>query len=95
MKDKTPPSKFEIQEKHEPRFLQGLGTLEKEMVSKKRLEGGKRKGKRQIQEYKSKIQDKENVPIQSQKEVELNLAVTSFQKVPMTSTQTIPTEVND
>jgi hypothetical protein len=50
LKENTPPSKFKIQEKHELRFLQGLGTLEKETPSKKRLEGGKRRGKRQILE---------------------------------------------
>ncbi len=55
LKDNTPPSEFEIQEKHESRFLQGFGTLEKEIVSKKRLEGGKRRGKKQIQESRLEI----------------------------------------
>jgi hypothetical protein len=41
LKENTPPSKFEIREKHEPGFLQGLGALETKTPSKKRLEGGK------------------------------------------------------
>jgi hypothetical protein len=48
LKENIFPSKFEIREKHESRFLQGLGALEKETLSKKKLEGGKRRGKRQI-----------------------------------------------
>jgi hypothetical protein len=47
-KENTPPLEFEIREKHESRFLQGLGALEKETPSNKRLEGGKRRGKRQV-----------------------------------------------
>jgi hypothetical protein len=39
--------------------------LEKETPTKKRLEGGKRKGKRKIQEFGSKMQDDEDVPTQS------------------------------
>jgi hypothetical protein len=54
-KEYIPPSKFEIQEKHEPRFFQGLGALEKETPRKKRLEGGKRRGKRQIQKSGSEM----------------------------------------
>jgi hypothetical protein len=38
--------------------------LEKETSSKKKLEGGKRRGKRQVQESKSKMKDKEDVPTQ-------------------------------
>jgi hypothetical protein len=45
-KENTPSLEFKIQEKHEPRFFQGLGALEKETPTKKRLEGGRRKGKR-------------------------------------------------
>jgi len=41
-------SEFEIREKHDLGFFQGLGTLEKETPSKKRLEGGKRRGKRAV-----------------------------------------------
>jgi hypothetical protein len=37
---------MEIQEKYESRFLEGLGALEKETPSKKKLERGKRRGKR-------------------------------------------------
>jgi hypothetical protein len=44
-KENTPPSEFEIHEKHEPIFLQGLGALEKETPCKKRLEGGGKEGK--------------------------------------------------
>jgi hypothetical protein len=47
-KRKHSTSKFEIREKHDLRFLQGLGALEKETPSKKRLEGGKRRGKKQV-----------------------------------------------
>jgi len=42
------------------------------------LEGGKRRGKRQVQEFESKMQNKEDVPIQSHREVELGLAMPSF-----------------
>jgi hypothetical protein len=41
------------------------------------------------------MQDNENVPTQSQRETELDLAMPSFQEVPMTSIWTIPTKVND
>jgi hypothetical protein len=47
-KENTPTSKFKIWGKHELGFLQGLGALEKETPSKKRLEGGERRGKRQV-----------------------------------------------
>jgi hypothetical protein len=47
-KDNTLTLKFEIREKHELEFFQGLGALEKETQNKKRLEGGKRRGKRQV-----------------------------------------------
>jgi hypothetical protein len=40
--------RFEIWEKHELRFLQGLGALEKETPNKKRLEGGKRRKRKQV-----------------------------------------------
>ncbi len=70
--------KFEIQEKHESRFLQGVRASEKETPTKKRLEGGKRKGKRQILESSLEMQDKEDVPIQSQRETELGLGVASL-----------------
>jgi hypothetical protein len=36
--------------------------LEKETPTKKRLEGGKRKGKRKIQEFGSKMQDRKMFP---------------------------------
>jgi hypothetical protein len=49
------PLKFKIREKHEPRFLQGVGALEKETPTKKRLERGQRKGKRKIQESRSEM----------------------------------------
>jgi hypothetical protein len=41
------------------------------------------------------MQDKENVPTQSQKEAELDLAMPFLQEVPMISIQTIPTKVNN
>jgi hypothetical protein len=47
-KENIPPSKFKIWEKPKLRFLQGFETLEKEKPRKKILEGGKRRGKRQI-----------------------------------------------
>ncbi len=86
---------FEIQEKHELGFFQGFGALEKETSSKKRLEGGKRRGKKQVQESKSKMQDKEDVPTQSQREIKFGLVVASFQEVLVSSIQTIPTKVDD
>jgi hypothetical protein len=48
LKENILPSKFKIWEKHESRFFQGLGALEKETLSKKKLEGGKKRGKKQI-----------------------------------------------
>ncbi len=51
----TPPSKFEIWEKYEPTFLQGLGALEKGTPTKKKMEGGMRKGKRQMLESTSEM----------------------------------------
>jgi hypothetical protein len=45
-KKNTPTLEFEIWEKHELGFLQGLGALEKETPSKERLGG--RRGKRQV-----------------------------------------------
>jgi hypothetical protein len=90
-KENTPTSKFEIWEKHELEF-QGLGALEKETPNKKRLEGGKRRGNRQVQESRLDMQDKEDVPTQSQREVELSLVVPSLQKIPVTSTRTIPNQ---
>lgn len=62
LKGNAPTSKVKIWEKHQPIFLQGLVALEKETLNKKRLQGGKRRGKRQVQEFGSKMQDKENVP---------------------------------
>ncbi len=56
---------MEISEKYEPRFLKGLGALEKETPSKKRLERGKRRGTRQVQEFGFEMQHKEDVPTQS------------------------------
>jgi hypothetical protein len=41
------------------------------------------------------MQNKEGVPIQSQRKVELSLAVASIQEVLVTSTRTIPTKVDD
>ncbi len=64
-KENTPTLEFEIQEKHEPRCFQGFGALEKETPSKNKLEGGKRRGNRQVQEFRLEMQDKEDVPIQS------------------------------
>jgi hypothetical protein len=40
------------------------------------------------------MQDKEDVPIQSQREAKLGLGMPSFQEVPMISTRTIPIEVD-
>jgi hypothetical protein len=65
--------------------------LDKETPSKKKMEGGKRKGKKQVLKSKLKMQDKEDVPIQSQREAKLGLAMASFQEVPLTSIRTIPT----
>jgi len=42
---------MEIRKKYEPKFLEGLGALEKETPSKKRLERGKRRGNRQVQKF--------------------------------------------
>ncbi len=53
LKENAPTSKFKIREKHELEFLQGLEALEKETPSKKRLEGGKRRGKRQVHGFGS------------------------------------------
>jgi hypothetical protein len=55
---------MEIWEKHELKFLEGLGAL-KETPSKKRLEKGKRKGKKQVKELGFEMQNKEDVPTQS------------------------------
>jgi hypothetical protein len=41
------------------------------------------------------MQDKEDVPTQSQKEPKLNLVVPSLQNVSVPSIQNIPTEVDD
>ncbi len=78
LKDITFSLNFEIQEKHEPRFFQGVGALEKETATKKRLEAVRQKGKIQILESTLEMQDKEDVPIQSQREVELGLGVASL-----------------
>ncbi len=86
---------FEIRKKHELGFLRGLGALKKETPIKKRLEGGKRRGKKQVQESGSKMQDKEDVPTQSQREIKFGLVVASFQEVLVSSIQTIPTKVDD
>jgi hypothetical protein len=51
----TLPSKFKIKEKYEPRFLQGFGALEKDTPTKKRMEGGKKKGKKQTLEFALKM----------------------------------------
>ncbi len=56
------------------------------------LEEGRRKGKRLILKSTSDMQDKEDVSIEFQLEVELGLGVASLQEVPMISTQTIPIE---
>jgi hypothetical protein len=52
--------------------------LEKETPTKKRLEGGKKKGKSQILESALEMQNKEDFPTQSKKEVELGLSLTSL-----------------
>jgi hypothetical protein len=41
------------------------------------------------------MQNKEDVPTQSQREAELDLAMPSVQEVPLTSIRTIPTEVDN
>jgi len=41
------------------------------------------------------MQNKEDVPTQSQRKAELDLAMPSLQGVPVTSIWTIPTEVNN
>jgi hypothetical protein len=61
-KENTPPSKFEIREKNEFAFYQDLGALEKETPIKKRMDGGKMKGKRQMLESTSMMHDKKDVP---------------------------------
>jgi hypothetical protein len=60
----TPSSKFEIRKKHELKFLKGIKIL-KDTPTNKRLEGGRRNGKKLILEFTSKMQDKEDVPTQS------------------------------
>jgi hypothetical protein len=45
-KENTISLEFKIQKKHELGFFQGLGALEKKTPTKKRLEGGRRKGKK-------------------------------------------------
>jgi hypothetical protein len=50
LKENTRPSKFKIWEKYEPAFLQDPGALEKETLTKKRMDRAKRKGKRQMLE---------------------------------------------
>jgi hypothetical protein len=54
-KENIPPSKFEIREKYEPIFLQGLGALEKETPTKKRMEGCMKKGKRHVLNFASEM----------------------------------------
>jgi len=56
---------MEIWEKYEPRFFKGFGGLEKKTPNKKRLERGKRRGTRQVQEFGFEMQDKEHVPTHS------------------------------
>jgi hypothetical protein len=46
LKENIPTLEMEIQEKYEPRFLEGFKALKKETPNKKKLERGKRKGKR-------------------------------------------------
>ncbi len=46
--ENTPSLEFKIQKKHDLGFFEGLGALEKETPTKEKLEGGRRKGKRQI-----------------------------------------------
>jgi len=41
------------------------------------------------------MQDKEDVPIQSKKEVDFGLGISSLHKIPMTSIRTIPTKEED
>jgi hypothetical protein len=45
-KENNFPSKFEIRKKYEPTFLHNLGALEKETLTKKRMDRGRRKGKK-------------------------------------------------
>jgi hypothetical protein len=56
LKKNIPPSKFEIQEKYEPNFLQGLGALENETLIKKRMGGigGRERDKFEILHQKCK-----------------------------------------
>jgi hypothetical protein len=42
---------MEIGEKYELRFFEGFKALKKEIPNKKKLERGKRRGKRQVQEF--------------------------------------------
>jgi hypothetical protein len=42
----TPPLEFEIWDKYEHAFLQGLGALKKETPTKKIIEGVRRKGRK-------------------------------------------------
>ncbi len=85
-KENIPPSKFELWEKYEPIFLQGLGALEKETPTKKIMEGCVRKGKRHILKSASEMKDKKDVPTQSQIKVEFGLGISFLQEVPLTST---------
>ncbi len=42
---------MDIWEQYEPSFFKGLGALEKETPNQKRLERGKRRGTKQVQEF--------------------------------------------
>ncbi len=64
-KENIPTLEMEIQDKYELRFLEGFKALKKETRSKKRLERGKRRGKRRVEEFRFEMQDKEDVPTQS------------------------------
>jgi hypothetical protein len=77
-KENTLSSKFEIWEKYEFEFLQGLGALEKETPTKKRMEGGQEEGKKI--DFRVRMQNKEDVPTESQKEAKLGLGRFVFLK---------------
>ncbi len=95
LKENIPTLEMEIWEKYEPTFLEGFRALKKETPSMKRFERGKKRGKSQVQEFGFEMQDNEDVLTQYQREVELGLAMASFQGLPMTSTHIILTKLND
>jgi hypothetical protein len=91
LKENTLTSKFKIWEKHELGFHWGLGALEKETPSKKKLEGGKGRELNKFRSLDQRCMTRKMFPFNPKEKQ--NLA--SLLKVPMTSIRTIPTEVDN